>query len=202
MLTPDQFYVNEAWIALRVNEAFLFVKDEPYDIYVLMDAASAYVLGHVLSRVVDEAPHEKDVENLKKQVIDEVLPYGLKKFPEEFLETSLKQQDCQSISIPGEPLKLGMFFLGTQEVENDAGFKYQAQTVEEAKYVVYSQKPDSYVVNLPKDNVVITKAVNTYEKYLEKVRNDIFQEYFKRTFDHKLSDTLTQKTIIELGLPA
>lgn len=64
MLTPDQFRVNEVWIALRVNEEFLFVKNEPYDIYVLMDAASAYVLGHVLSRVVDEAPHEKDIEAL------------------------------------------------------------------------------------------------------------------------------------------
>ena len=67
MLTPDQFRVNEAWIAIRVNEAFLFVKDEPYDIYVLMDAASAYVLGHVLSRVVDEAPSERDVKALFKQ---------------------------------------------------------------------------------------------------------------------------------------
>ncbi len=64
MLTPDQFQVNEAWIAVRINEEFLFVKDEPYDIYVLMDAASAYVLGHVLSRVVDEYPYEKDVEAL------------------------------------------------------------------------------------------------------------------------------------------
>ena len=64
MLTPDLFRVNEAWIAVRVNEAFLFVKDEPYDIYVLMDAASAYVLGHVLSRVIDEAPQEKDIEGL------------------------------------------------------------------------------------------------------------------------------------------
>ena len=64
MLTPSQFRVNEAWIAIRVNEAFLCVKDEPYDIYVLIDAASAYVLGHVLSRVVDEAPNERDVKAL------------------------------------------------------------------------------------------------------------------------------------------
>jgi hypothetical protein len=64
VLTPSQFRVNEAWIAIRVNEAFLYVKDEPYDIYVLIDAASAYVLGHVLSRVVDEAPNERDVEAL------------------------------------------------------------------------------------------------------------------------------------------
>ena len=67
MLTPDQFRVNEAWIAVRINESFLFVKDEPYDMYVLMDAASCYILGHVLSKVTDQAPHEKDVESLFKK---------------------------------------------------------------------------------------------------------------------------------------
>ena len=66
-LTPNQFRVNEVWIAFRVNESFLSVQDEPYDIYVLMDAASAYVLGHVASKVVDEAPHEKDVDSLFKK---------------------------------------------------------------------------------------------------------------------------------------
>ncbi len=67
MLTPQQFRVNEAWIAVRINEEFLFVKDEPYDIYVLMDAGSAYVFGHVLSRAVDEAPNEKDIEALFRE---------------------------------------------------------------------------------------------------------------------------------------
>lgn len=64
MLMPDQFRVNEAWIAVRVNEEFLFVGDEPYDVYVLMDAASGYLLGYLISKVVDEAPQEKDVEDL------------------------------------------------------------------------------------------------------------------------------------------
>ena len=32
-----------------------------------MDAASAYVLGHLISSVTDEAPHEKDVSNLFKE---------------------------------------------------------------------------------------------------------------------------------------
>lgn len=34
-----------------------------------------------------------------------------------------------------------------------------------------------------------------------KLRDELFQELFKRTFDHKLSETLTQKTLIDLGLP-
>jgi len=64
MLTPNQFRVNEVWIAFRVNESFMFVQDEPYDIYVLMDAASAYAFGHVLVRVTDEIPKEKDIDTL------------------------------------------------------------------------------------------------------------------------------------------
>jgi hypothetical protein len=64
MLTPNQFRVNEVWIAFRVNESFMFVQDEPYDIYLLIDAASAYAFGHVLVRVTDEIPKEKDVDTL------------------------------------------------------------------------------------------------------------------------------------------
>jgi hypothetical protein len=67
MLTSDQFRVNEAWIAIRINAPFLFVRDEPYDVYVLMDAGSTYVFGHVLSKVVDEAPQEGDVEALFRE---------------------------------------------------------------------------------------------------------------------------------------
>jgi len=66
MLAPDQFRVNEAWIAVRINDEFLYVQEDPYDIYVLVDAASCYVLGYVLSRVVDEAPNENDIRDLFK----------------------------------------------------------------------------------------------------------------------------------------
>jgi len=150
---------------------------------------------------VKQVKTQRDVDRLKKQVMEEVLPNGLKKFPAEFLETPLKPQDYQNISIPGEPLKLGMFFLGTQEVVSDSDFLHQAKSVEEAKYILYSQTPDTFVVSLPKDNVVITKAVNAYERYLDKLKDGLFQEFFKRTFDHKLSEMLTQKTMIALGLP-
>jgi adenosyl cobinamide kinase/adenosyl cobinamide phosphate guanylyltransferase len=69
MLTPELFEVNEAWIAVRINEEFLFVKDDPYDMFVLVDAASAYVLGFVFSKAV-EAPTVKDVEALFKKAWD------------------------------------------------------------------------------------------------------------------------------------
>ncbi len=33
-----------------------------------------------------------------------------------------------------------MFFFGTMEVVSDSGFKHEAKSLEEAKYIVYSQK--------------------------------------------------------------
>jgi len=63
-ITSDQFKVNEAWIAIRINELFLFARDQPYDIYVLMDAASTYVFGSILSNVANVAPQEGEVEAL------------------------------------------------------------------------------------------------------------------------------------------
>ena len=64
MLSPDQFKVNQVWIAFRVNETFMFVEDEPYDIYTLIDGASTYVFGHVLMRVADEILKQEDIDTL------------------------------------------------------------------------------------------------------------------------------------------
>lgn len=63
MYTPKQFKVNEAWIVLRANDIPLLVQKKPYFCYVLMDAASAYVLGQALAPG-NEAPSEFEVEAL------------------------------------------------------------------------------------------------------------------------------------------
>ena len=144
---------------------------------------------------------QRDIVKLEKQVIEEVLPQGAKKFPEEFLGLSLKAKDFQDVSVPGEPLKLGMYFLGTQEVITDSGFTYQAKTVEEAKYLVYAQKPDSFIVKMPKDTVSVTKAINDYERYLRELKGKLFQAFLNATFNHKLADTLAQRVFAEVGLP-
>ena len=65
-LNPDEFEVNEAWIAVKINDSYMLVKNEPYDVYVLMDAASTFVFGHALSKAEDGAPPSRDVETLFK----------------------------------------------------------------------------------------------------------------------------------------
>lgn len=144
---------------------------------------------------------ERDVEKLKEQVINEILPEGPKKFPEEFLPRGLKQNDFKEISIPGELLKLGDFFMGTQDVISGNGFKYKAKSEYEAKYIVYAQKPDTYVIKIPHQHTTVVKTVTDYKRYLRSLKEQFFKTFFERVIDHKLADILTQKIFEELKLP-
>ena len=54
---------DNLWIAIRINDTFLKINDEPYDVYVLMNAMTASVFGHILAKS-DKIPIESDVASL------------------------------------------------------------------------------------------------------------------------------------------
>ena len=148
---------------------------------------------------VKQAKVQKDIEKLKEQVIEEIIPDGIKKFPEEFID-SKHLKDGKEISVPGETLKLGSYFIGQQEVISDSGFKYDASNLDEAKYIIYAQKPNSFLVRIPKKTPVLINAINDYEKYLKDLKAKLFEAFFNRTLDHKQADTFVQQVFMELGL--
>lgn len=120
-----------------------------------------------MRKKVKKVKTEREIEKLMKQVIESVLPSGLKIFPEEFLKRKLKQEECQNVSIPIESLKLGEYFLGNHEVISESGFTHSARNTEEALYIIYSKKPNTYVVSVPKDPAIIIEAVKLYRQYLD-----------------------------------
>jgi hypothetical protein len=143
---------------------------------------------------------KNNIEKIKEEVLDSVIPYGVKNFPEEFIDSVYLKQSTE-ISVPKEQMKLGHFFMGLQEVVADDGYKYQAKSLEEAKFIVYSQKRDSFIVKIPKNRIALTKAVSEYERYLRGLKDKFFETFFNRVLDHQLAERLTQTALEELGLP-
>ncbi|HCJ65772.1 MAG TPA: hypothetical protein DHV62_00205, partial [Elusimicrobia bacterium] len=122
-----------------------------------------------MRKVVQKVKITRDIEKLKKSVAEKILPDGLRKFPESFLPDNLKSSDFKEIQIPAEPLKLGHQMMIFYEVITDSGFKYNASGEEEARYLVFAQKPSQYIVKIPKNQAVVQKVVIEYEKYLKKL---------------------------------
>jgi hypothetical protein len=49
MLHPNQFHLNEAWIAFKLNDAPISTKsDGDFNVVALMDAASCFILGSAM----------------------------------------------------------------------------------------------------------------------------------------------------------
>ncbi|MBF0516465.1 MAG: hypothetical protein HQK97_05005 [Nitrospirae bacterium] len=148
-----------------------------------------------------QAKTYRDVEKLKETVIDETLPQGAKKFPEGFADSKYLK-GANEISLPNKPLQLGSYFMGQQDViSEDGSFKYTASSVEEAKYIMYAQRQDSYIVKIPREITVITNAVLDYERYLKDLKGKLFEQFFTRTHNHTKAEQLVRQVFEELGLP-
>lgn len=149
---------------------------------------------------VKQVKTQKDVERLKEQVIEEIIPEGPRRFPEEFID-SRHLKNAKEISVPGETLKLGSYFIGKQEVISDTGFRFEAENLDEAKFIIYAQQPNSFVIRIPRERSLVINAVEDYERYLKDLKAKLFEAFFNRTLDHKQADTLVQQVFEELGLP-
>lgn len=68
MLHPNQFYVNEAWIAFQVNDAPITTgSDGDFNLIALMDAASCFLLSPTLVPGSAEEPSTLEVKRLLKE---------------------------------------------------------------------------------------------------------------------------------------
>jgi type I restriction-modification system DNA methylase subunit len=143
---------------------------------------------------------QRDLDKLKEQIIEEVLPDGLKQFPDEFID-SIYLKNAEVISAQDIGLKLGHYFMGRQEIYTDLGFKMEVESLAMAKYIIYAQRKDSYIYKIPKDNSIMLKSIDKYEKYLSGIKKDLIDAIFGRTLDHKLAQALANQILEDIGKP-
>ena len=143
----------------------------------------------------------RDITKMTEQVMKDLMQEGIKSFPDDFLNKKPKPQDCTSVAVPDTKLSLGFQFFGQQEVVGE-GFSYQSPSLMSAKYIIYARKPAEYIVYLPNDEIVVTKAVTDYERYLKELFHKLNQELLNRLLDHKQAETVSRRIFEELGLPS
>ena len=63
-MQPDQFQVNQTWLAYRINVAPMQVEGKAIDLYVLQDAASMFLFGNAFAPHGADGPAIEDVQKL------------------------------------------------------------------------------------------------------------------------------------------
>ena len=68
MLHPNEFQVDEAWIAFKLNDQPIHTEqDGDFDFLALMDAASCFILGFATIPATRDEPTQLDAKRLLQQ---------------------------------------------------------------------------------------------------------------------------------------
>ena len=68
MLHPNQFHINEAWIAFRLNDAPIHTEaDGDFNLIAFMDAASCFILSSTLVPASAAEPSKMEAKRLLKE---------------------------------------------------------------------------------------------------------------------------------------
>lgn len=122
---------------------------------------------------------------------------GLKSFPADFLTT----KNCKSVEIPDKYLILGKEFFGNFEVTTPAGdFVFTFNNEYEAKYIAYASKNRKHQINVPKEEKNIKATVESYEKYLDELLQDIRKDYSARFATGKNFTSVSSEIFRKLNL--
>jgi len=151
-----------------------------------------------LSKILNEPP-EYD-KCLIEKVLSEVVSEGIKTFPEDFLEWYVLDEVFK-IELPGTPLNIDSNSQ-TAVTSPKGHFRYEAKNPPEAKYIIYAHKIGQKMIKIPKDNRVVFKAVTSYEKYCQEIKQQCFTLFLKHTNDEDMADLFTKDVEQRLDLRA
>jgi len=144
---------------------------------------------------------EHDLEKLREEVGDEILPDGPIKFPEGFIRDRSKT-GYEEIGVPAGELKLGESFFDKHEICYAEGEHFmEVGSEEKGKFIVYAKKKDELVIKVPESMVVIKKVVQEYEGYLRELKGKVYTAFMEKCGDHSISENLTRQVFEDFDLP-
>jgi hypothetical protein len=142
---------------------------------------------------------EQDIGKLKEEVIEEVLPNGVVRFPEGFVKGRVSYRE---IGVAAGEVRLGTSFFEKQEIVDGEGrYLTEVGSEEEGKFIVYAKKKDEFVVKIPESGVVVKKAVQDYEISVREVQEALYKAFMEKSGNHNLSENLARQVCEEFGLP-
>ena len=144
----------------------------------------------------------KAEKRVVEEVLDEVVPHGPRRFPEDFFSDTATTGSKTLVDLPETPLIFYNRPLFVTCVHTaDGSFSRNTKARAEGKFLLYAQLSGHRTAELPNQIVEVTRTVANYEKYLRELRTQLYDAYYRRTLDTRTAARLTQSAFDRFHLP-
>jgi hypothetical protein len=137
-----------------------------------------------------------------QEVLDEILPEGPKRFPDDFLSSDAAKGERVEVVLPEAKLRLDVTpMVVSLYTDADKRLFGHQKSPAEGKFIVYCQQAGLPAALLPKKPVEVSRTVANYESYLRDLRRTLYDAFYRRTLDVSVAARLTQATFDRFKLP-
>lgn len=132
MLHPNQFQVNEAWIAFQLNDSPIRTeRDGSFNSIALMDAASCFILGMVMVPMLEKEPSKLEVKRLLKMGWEHKKQYPGKLFVPTGQFPTILPAEAKRKNIPVMPVLESQLLIFIGEAQQGFRERFQSGRTEQ-----------------------------------------------------------------------
>lgn len=144
---------------------------------------------------------KKAASRVADEVLQDVLPKGPARFPNNFLPPAVQAVEFREVPLPSSPLRHKGHMFGKEELGTEDGKTLYVANKFELRYVLFAQANKHQVARLPVKPVEVSRAVTAYNHYLTDLRERLHKAYFNRTLDQSAAERFVAETWRKLDLP-
>ena len=137
-------------------------------------------------------------DQIKEAVVKDIIPNGVKKFPEAFYVIGdYEELEFEIYSTNGKKLKIESFF-DKFELKDETGKTiFEVDDEKKAEFAKLLSEKETYQIKIPKDEKTAEKIISAYKLYIKNLKKDLEANAHSKLHDWNLAEKMAEEIIEE-----
>lgn len=142
---------------------------------------------------------DTDKPTPRDPVLADLLPNGPKHFPDDFLDGV--DASGTVVDLPGDSLSVVQKRDGRYVVHSQFGFSHDVRNPTEGSFLLYGQLRGLRVIKVPREMIVVFRAVKGYENYVRELQRSLLLAYERHCGNRAVAEHQAKRALKDHGLP-
>jgi len=137
-------------------------------------------------------------DQIKEAVIKDIIPNGVKEFPEAFYTLGdYEQLEFETYSTNGKKLKVESFFDKFELKDETGKVILEVDDEKKAEFAALLSEKETYRIKIPKDEKNAQKIIDAYKLYIKNLKKDLEANAHSKLHDWNLAEKMGDEIIEE-----
>ena len=138
---------------------------------------------------------------VKTDVIDECLPDGIRKFPQDFyIKGNYEELEFETYSTNGKPLTADAFFNRYQMKTEEGETIFELDSEAKAEFAEILSHRETYQIKIPAKEKIVEQIIKNYHSYISGLKDQLEANAKEKLHDWSLAEKMAKEILEDFGV--